>query len=152
MIRRSRAEHKYLNPLQLFRQSKKRTYYMPSAVFLGLNFVMRMRAWRYLTNAIRPHSPELKCSRFGYSYCRITFPLGCSIERALPELQEDLERLSAQPMLQASLLIPCANTLLHDFNINVKRYEESKGRKKERVGKDKEREESKRKKRCKIIQ
>ncbi|KAK0597551.1 hypothetical protein LWI29_026457 [Acer saccharum] len=37
----NRAEHKmieYLNPLQLFRQSMKRTYYMPSAVFIGVCF------------------------------------------------------------------------------------------------------------------
>ncbi|KAI9161774.1 hypothetical protein LWI28_020556 [Acer negundo] len=36
----SRAEHKteYLKPLQLFRETMKRTYYMPSAVFLALSF------------------------------------------------------------------------------------------------------------------
>ncbi|TXG64333.1 hypothetical protein EZV62_011327 [Acer yangbiense] len=29
---------KYMKPLQLFGETMKRTYYMPSAVFLGLNF------------------------------------------------------------------------------------------------------------------
>ncbi|KAK1574805.1 hypothetical protein Q3G72_000099 [Acer saccharum] len=91
---------------------------------------------------ITPWSSEVKCSRFGYLYCGVTFPLRCSVEKVIPELRERLERTSAQPMLQA---------LQHDFNIKMKRYEESKrrkkskGRNKERVGKDKERVESKRK-------
>ncbi|KAK3224341.1 hypothetical protein Dsin_011366 [Dipteronia sinensis] len=212
----------YLNPLQLFRQSQKRTYYMPVAVFLGLSFrdksasvaisdkgynisymygvhrrdklmdklvdvvqslkkdcgydlegiivadnssvvppvnihnlmedlckklnfqSLKYTCWK---DNITPWSPELKCSRFGYSFCGSTLPLGCSIEKALPELQKRLERNSAQPMLQA---------FLHVFNtLHMERDEESMGRFKEREYSKRKvtrRGSGKEKKRCKIIQ
>ncbi|KAK0602716.1 hypothetical protein LWI29_036269 [Acer saccharum] len=82
---------------------------------------------------ITPWSSEVKCSRFGYLYCGVTFPLRCSVEKVIPELRERLERTSAQPMLQA---------FLHVFNtLHMERDKESMGRKKEREGKDEEREE-----------
>ncbi|KAK4849780.1 hypothetical protein QYF36_000730 [Acer negundo] len=187
----------FLNPLHLFRQSKKRTYYIPSAVFLGLSFrdeyasvaISDKVYYTAHTYGVYPRDEtfkdklvdvvqSLKKDR-GYDLEGIIVANNnsvvprCSVEKVIPELQECLERTSAQPMLQAFLHVFITlhterdkesmvrkneregkdeereeferKALQHDFNIKMKRYEESKRRKKKRVGKDKEREESKRK-------
>ncbi|KAK4850842.1 hypothetical protein QYF36_010233 [Acer negundo] len=194
----------YLNPLQLFRQSKKRTYYMPPAVFLGLSFrddyasvaISDQVYTTAFTHGVYPRdqlmdklgyelegiivannnsvSSEVKCSRFR-RFLHVFNTL--HMERDKESMRRKNERKGKDEERDEFE----RKAIQHDFNIKMKRYEESKrrkkskgrkkerveskrkalphkgrkeskGRKKVRVGKDKEREESKRKKRCKIIE